>query len=126
MRFLITICAIFYMLLSLGLRVNAHYCGGKLQYIALDSFTKDCNKCGKKNMKGCCKDIQTSFEAGESNSFKTYAFVSNYSIALGEPIFYTFKLIKCILQNSQGIVRANAPPNDSSKPIYLKNSTFII
>lgn len=126
MKVSITLCAIFYLFFSLGLSVNAHYCGGKLQSISFENTIKECGKCGKKPMKGCCKDVQTSIDVNDSNSFQTYTFVSNHSVAFVVPIFYSLESAICILHNRDGVVKTDAPPNDSSKPIYLKNNTFNI
>lgn len=120
------ISAAFYLLLSLGLKVNAHYCGGKLQSLSFSVIQKDCNKCGKKAMKGCCKDVSTSFDTNESNFVKTYSFSNSLALIIPEPLFFSIEPKSTLSQSTIGIKRTNAPPSDPSKPIYLKNSTFLI
>jgi len=70
MKVSISICAIFYLLFSLGLTVNTHYCGGKLQSISFVNTIKECAKCGSKKMQGCCKDISQTFQIDNDHQSK--------------------------------------------------------
>ena len=58
--------SIFYLLLSTGVRVNAHYCGDKLSSISFfDYASKSC--CGVKEVENkCCKDKVTFLKLSDS------------------------------------------------------------
>jgi len=49
----------FFLMVSLGVSLNLHYCGGKLASISIDLPGDKCC-CGDKDMKNCCSDASVS------------------------------------------------------------------
>ncbi|TAF74533.1 MAG: hypothetical protein EAZ53_08450 [Bacteroidetes bacterium] len=116
-----------YLVFSTGFTVNAHYCAGDLQSISFFELSKDCNKCGKKKMKGCCKDVSQSFQVDDEHiisssdfSFKTPDFQSFFN-----PIF-NFKFRQTILNFSKPFIGFENTPLFSNTPIYIRLCSFLI
>jgi len=58
-KFIVSILACFYLLLTSGVAVNFHYCMGKVRSMSFgrQQTTESCNKCGMTSKKaGCCED----------------------------------------------------------------------
>ena len=51
----------FYLMVSLGVNLNLHYCGGKLASIGIELPANNCC-CGQENSNSCCSDASVSME----------------------------------------------------------------
>ena len=120
--------AVFYLLISVRLTANIHYCGGKIQKVSFVGFSAHKSCCaGKPMKKGCCKDVQVCFKKTSEDQKPSPANVFFSSIIVIEP-FETF----VIEQNHELYVpkhikpSVHAPPPELKVPIHLKNCVFII
>lgn len=116
-----------YLVFSTGFTLNAHYCAGDLQSVSFFELSKDCNKCGKKKMKGCCKDVSQSFQIDDDHivsssdfSFKTFDFQSFFNH------FFDFKILKSVLNFSKSVLDFENTYNFSITPIYIRVCSFLI
>lgn len=120
--------AVFYLLISVRLTANVHYCGGKIKKVSIIGFSTHKSCCaGKPMKKGCCKDVQVCFKKTSEDQKPSSAIVFFSSIIVTEP-FETF----VIEQNHELYVpkhikpSVHAPPPELKVPIHLKNCVFII
>lgn len=100
-----------YLTFSTGINLSKHYCGGKLISVKLSSQQeKACDKCGGKPMKGCCKDIQSSFKI-DNDQQQTAKLALDYPTPF--PVYYqafaTFKVSDC--WNSLVVTHYNKTPD---------------
>jgi hypothetical protein len=120
--------AVFYLLISVRLTANIHYCGGKIQKVSFVGFSAHKSCCaGKPMKKGCCKDVQVCFKKTSEDQKPPSAIVFFSSVIVTEHYcgfaieqdheLYVPKNIK---------PSVNAPPPELKVPIHLKNCVFII
>jgi len=120
--------AVFYLLISVRLTANIHYCGGKIKTVSLVGFSTQKSCCaGKPMKKGCCKDVQVCFKKTSEDQKPSSAIVFFSSVIVTEPFdvfvierdyeLYVPKHIK---------PSVHAPPPELKVPIHLKNCVFII
>jgi hypothetical protein len=110
--------------ISIGFHINTHFCGEKIVSVSINSFSKDCSKCGKKSMNGCCKDIQSHVGVSENNFFKTISLPSPIVHLLFKVIYFTGFLLGALPDT----LFEFAPKKMGvySIPIFIKNCTFVI
>ena len=89
----IIIASIFYLLLSVGVKVNAHYCGEVLSSISFFDFkTKSC--CGVKEVESkCCKDKVAFLKIADShteNSTLSFVAPEFSELILPSPLSYFY------------------------------------
>lgn len=59
--------ALFYLIISSGIAVSVHYCGGKLKYFSLFKAANENGCCGKKKMSKRCCENKTTFVKVKDN-----------------------------------------------------------
>jgi len=119
-----------YFLGTLGLKVNQHFCCGKLVAIELllGQKPKDCSGKVPKEPKKCCKDevkILQSDDAKQTFSsiliHSSFSFVSiNPFIPFYEPLHQ--KLEELLLAHLPN----GPPPGSNSRPLFLMQRSFLI
>ncbi len=122
------ICLSFiYLVFSTGYSVNLHFCGGDFQSISLIPSAKDCNKCGKKSMKRCCKDVSASFQAEDDHS-KLNSKISIKAPNLAPSFLQqsNFFIYHFNTQSTQSYYFSESKPYSACIPIYIQNCTFLI
>ncbi|MCB9235672.1 MAG: hypothetical protein H6581_28760 [Bacteroidia bacterium] len=92
----------FYLLLSVGVNVNVHYCGGKLSEISLVETPTCC--CGEMGMrKGCCSDQNFQMQLDTDHQISP-----QFQMDLGP-------MVACIFENEVGEA-AVLPTRPDAKP----------
>ena len=136
-RFLTALLASFYLLLSSGASVHAHYCMGKLIGTTLshaateDDGEHNCDLCGMKkgsNDGGCCHDEQATFKVSEAQQG-----FSSMQMALPQ-LIGTLPVTLYVAESSSLALRpvapatwtAGPPIRPPSCPIYLRVCNFRI
>lgn len=95
MKTILCFFAFLYLVFSVGITLNSHFCGGELQSISFSKSLNYCKKCSSKNMKNCCKDISTSFQFTDNFSFSVYTIdLSNTELGLFDNLCYKNLYIK--------------------------------
>lgn len=120
--------AVFYLLISVRLTANVHYCGGKIQKISLLGFSTHKSCCaGKPMKKGCCKDVQVCLKKTSVDQQTSFA------IAFISPAIVTESFHGLAIEQDYELYvpksikpSVNAPPPELKVPIHLKNCVFII
>ena len=127
-KYIFILFAMFYLIVTSGMALNIHYCGGKIKSISF--FHKDNEKgcCGtKKKSKGCCKDkksfikLKDTYKAGDSVVLKQNNFDSFNAII---PIQLLYKNAFVVVENYT--LNYHAPPVIYDNPLYLKNRILLI
>ena len=122
----IILTAIFYLFLSIGIRMNTHYCGDKISSVDFFFSSKDC--CGKEDLaKKCCKDKVSYLKLSDNQKdFPVFNFsATDLSEALVPAIDYS----KTYLFTKQEISVYTVSFFDSDipvrkNPIYIINRSF--
>ncbi|HSZ24517.1 MAG TPA: hypothetical protein VK766_02305 [Cytophagaceae bacterium] len=88
-RITLILMAVVYLFLSIGIRVNTHYCGDRIS--SIDFFFDDSKCCGKKDIMKCCKDKISYFKIDTNQNYApSFAFsISQLSAALVPAIDYS-------------------------------------
>lgn len=116
-----------YTTLICGFTLNLHYCGGKLDSVALSLSEKHSCSCGSKTMKkNCCKNktIHCKFNAEQKSQHFTLIYNSAIKYNL-----CTFSLFQNMFNSdfylSNKIESSHSPPFlVSSNPSYIVNRVF--
>ncbi len=120
---------IVYLILTMGVTVSAHYCGGKVTSVSYNPIeTKHKCPCGNKIMpRDCCKDETATFQLDDEQK-KTQQILCN---ALNGKEFQS--VISAILSfdyHSPILVKefdySTHPPNDVGHPLYIRHRVFRI
>jgi hypothetical protein len=125
---IIVLLALFYLIITSGLTISMHYCGGKLKEISFFSTGNEEGCCGsKKKSKGCCNDksafIKVKDNHHASHLLKSPAPSSKLLIDVALPVFqYNFSK----RDMSEIVLNYHAPPVWYDNPIYLKHRVLII
>jgi hypothetical protein len=115
-----------YLIPTVGIPINAHYCGGKLKSISILKFTSKCS-CGKKPMKkNCCKNKTSILKIKNSHNF-----TKNINLNFLQPI--KFIISQFTIQNtlfSEIIFEKNflldSPPPQKTGELYLLYNLLLI
>ncbi len=118
--FILILFSAFYLLFSIGLNVNLHYCGGKLKTVSLFS-TNEKGCCGSKmKSKGCCDNKTIILKVKDKQQLNKIAKVS-----LCKAISIPFIKIPEICFTSFYVNRIEIPENYHSPPIRYKTPLFL-
>lgn len=124
---IIILFTMFYLMVTSGIAMNIHYCGGKIKSVSF--FKNDTEKgcCGsKKKSKGCCKDKKSFHKVKDNHKLSNYITLKHNSFADFNAIIpmqlnYTYtNCVKTITLNY------HAPPVIYDNPLYLKNRVLLI
>ena len=127
-----TVCILLlglYTIFNIGLVVNTHFCGGKLDSISVFSKKdKICGFCGKGQMaNNCCKDIQTQLLVDDSQiSSRTTFDLSPLFVHLSilQPLFIKLTNYTSVNKNNfQFCLFKTGPPKT---PIYIQVHSLLI
>ena len=126
-KLLIILFATFYLMLTSGLNISLHYCGGKLKEVSLFSNGNEDGCCGtKKKSKGCCKE-KTAFIKVKDNHFggNNVKIFNSPIKSIPPPVFnQLFEIQKADIAYT--VLNYHAPPVLYDNPLYLKNRVLII
>ena len=118
-----------YLLLSLGIQVNNHYCGDEL--VSVD-FYEDYGICACKNARTprkCCKDVHKTFQLGEDQQKINYTFnlikykLPKFVPQVLKPGIYHFQNYQLLFDNLD-VFRNISHETTPKIPLYLKNKVF--
>ncbi len=119
-----------YTTFNIGLVVNTHFCGGKLDSISIFCpKKKSCGVCGDKKMSNsCCKDIQIQLSVDDSQmssqtSFDLSHFSSFFTVLDSCFFFQTPSYAIVNKHNVQFYVFETGPPKT---PFYIRVHSLLI
>ncbi len=119
-----------YMVASLGVTVQAHYCMGRLvsSSFQIQKSNTQCPKCGMtKHKKGCCEDKTQTFKI--QNEQQTSATVFDFTAPVFDLVFPEFLVFKPLFSYSilsdVGLPLCHAPPNLRKVALYLFNCVLL-
>jgi hypothetical protein len=119
-----------YMVASLGVTVQSHYCMGRLisSSFQIQKSNAKCPKCGTtKHKKGCCEDkIQTfKIQNDQQTTATTFDFAAmSFDLIASDFLYFTPSFSYYTLSNV-GLPLCNAPPNLRKVALYLFNCVLI-
>jgi hypothetical protein len=119
----------FYIISSTGLTVNLHFCGGDLSNFSVFSTPKKCASCGKKNVAGCCKDLQVKLGNHESqlnNKITTFLSTSVWSAAELPNFSYSFRDLYALTRLDFSKQFTHKPLGKAHLPIYIEVCSYLI
>lgn len=116
----------YYLVLTSGLSISMHYCGGKLKEISFFGEVNEAGCCGnKEKSKGCCNEKSTYVKVKEDQfSGKTLKVLINTPKSISVVFTELF-----LIQDPHSIYAAlsnHSPPVFYDNPIYLKHKILII
>lgn len=118
-----------YLISSIGILVDFHYCGGELVSVTLYQTDED-GCCGEDEEKeaDCCEDKYLLVETDDSENFKSTLVPSNNFFQFTSSTYHQIKLIDySYVFSAKNLVPLNhAPPNGDFDPLFLKNGVLRI
>lgn len=129
MKKILTILLLFvYLICASGVRINVHYCGGKLKQISFFQVNEKKGCCGNKmKSKNCCKDKVAVLKIKD-----VHKAVSHLKAPGPSSEFAALIIPVLTLNFSTGITLVNEvvnnpePPDLSRPDIYLSNGVLLI
>src|SRR5215510_10536991 len=123
-RIITVLFAAIYLLLAMGVNVNAHWCGKKIRFVSFAAPHEKKCPCGKKMNPGCCKDVHAYFKITDTqkaaskivlppNSFSTI------TAAVSEQHETIYQRVDVF-----DITSYHAPPFKTKLPVYLAGSVL--
>ncbi len=113
-----------YLLVSTGIFINMHYCGGELESISLLSEQKVCCCDGNEIASNCCsnKQLFLQFDAEQkTTASNTLSFEQYKFIKIEKPVIIGFEELEVELQN---LFSYDLPP-PPKQAIWKINCTFL-
>jgi len=116
-----------YLISSVGVSINLHYCGGKIKAISL-SHTDESDCCGKEMEKkmNCCKDKTVSYQVKEDQSSSSTASIKVPVKNIDTHFIFTEFIKSNLYTPSYGVPDFHAPPDIVFSDTYLVNGVFRI
>ncbi len=118
-----------YLISASGIKINVHYCGGKLKQISFFDIKEKQGCCGNKiRSKGCCKNKTAFVKITDLHK-------SSVDLKLTEPYCQLTDQLLPVLELFFSAPAASAdvsfyyyskPPDLSSPALYISNNTFLI
>jgi len=130
-KFLVSILAIVYLIVSSGATVHLHYCMGKLVSMGvLPNKNDKCGKCGKEKIdgknNGCCKDEYKQLKIEKDQKATELALQTMQSVAVEIPVAF----FEIPFDNFSSLTEKNpyghAPPQSAAVAVYIRNCVFLI
>jgi len=114
----------YYLLVSTGIFINMHYCGGELESVSLLSEQKVCCCDSNQMASNCCSnkqfllqfDIDQKITASNTLSFEQYKFIK-----IEKPELVDFEILEVELQN---LFSCDLPP-PPKRAIWKTNCTYL-
>lgn len=116
-----------YLLFAIGVNLQLHYCGGKLDSISIFKSVSDADCCGGKAMKkDCCNDDFKLFKIKEAGIKKISSLILLPDIQPVNEIFnsFSFRFTEEINFSPEGV--SHSPPSTLKIPIHIRNQVFLI
>lgn len=118
-----------YLISSIGILVDFHYCGGELVEVSLYQADED-GCCGEDEEKedDCCEDKYVLIETDNSENYQSCPIPSNDFVQFVASSYREVNLIdyKNVVSSKNFITLDHAPPNGEMDPLYLKNGILRI
>ncbi len=118
----------FYILIISGVSVNLHFCCGDLKTVSFSSPSNENSCCKSKNSKkGCCHTTSTLIKVKEKHFGGDTIKVRLTQVDAIDAVskqYFNFAL--AFVDLDEIVVNFHSPPLKFKRPIYLKNSVFII
>ena len=122
---IIFLCA-FYLMVSLGITLSLHYCGGKLKSVSLFSNNEE-GCCGsKKKSKGCCKNKTTVIKVKDSHQLNKVAKINVTYITFVNVAYTQVSFNFSCFSKAYTASNYYEPPVLYDNPLYLKHRVLII
>jgi hypothetical protein len=126
-KLLIMLFCFVYILFSIGVAVNLHYCGGKLANVSFNHVNEN-NCCGLKMKKmNCCKEKCIAYKINDNQNGGSKSLLLNNNIKTLDIFYYP------ITTNLPGLkpilffeLNSGKPPNIDYGNTYLLNRVFRI
>ena len=120
--------AFFYLMMATGFNVNAHWCGNRIRFVALDSPHEKKCPCGKREMNAsCCKDTHAYFKIKDTQKMSSQVVPPSNESAKSLRVFAFMKPEELFQQvDAFDIANYHAPPFKTKLPAYLTSSVLRI
>lgn len=114
--FVISLAA-FYLLVSLGLTINVHYCMGEVEEVSIIAMTKGCC-CAAMEMPGCCDDEQLQLSLDDDHQLPQPIEMPSPIGDLPEQVSFLLESDGAISETSSLAVLPQPPP-PSGPPAWI-------
>ena len=125
-KVILGILSLVYITVASGIVINLHYCMGRISEVGYIYKASDqCDKCGMKNMEGCChSEFKIVKISDDQQQVKANFGFNQPPVSINH---YSFSF----LQPLQGFEQTRAvsyypPPDNNATPLFLSNSVFRI
>lgn len=127
-KVVVTILIVLYFTTSIGATIRMHFCMGELISWKLNTTEKDgqCSKCNMKCKKGCCEDKYQVVKIDKDQKLAKASFEFSKSTLQIEPTQYQKWQASIIPFTVIDYPKANAPPDKSEVPLFIRNGAFLI
>jgi hypothetical protein len=117
-----------YLVCVSGVRITAHYCGGKLKEISFFQVNEKEGCCGKKmKSKNCCKDKIAVLKINDTHKSVRDFKVPGPAYQLTDLILPVLTLnFSTSIASAHVLTDSQAPPDLNAPEIYLSNGVFLI
>ncbi len=126
-RRLTLIACAFYFILSIGLVIDIHFCGGKLDNLSFNlPFSKD-SCCGdeKKSM-GCCNNEELVIKIEDNQNTRNILQVAPLSLSVAIIFLTNHPEIEDNSDFTTCLAIDHPPPGNGAISLHLRNSVFLI
>ncbi|PCH96456.1 MAG: hypothetical protein COB85_03535 [Bacteroidetes bacterium] len=114
---------VFYLLVSVGIGYNMHYCGGNLSSIDLYAKSSACC-CDEDMANNCCDDESSYFQFTSDQKLADRANISITEVNLFADLYIEINNAVDISRNLVSTAYLDLPPPDPER-IYLLNCSFV-
>lgn len=130
-KFIVSILAIFYLAVSTGVPLYAHYCQDQLIEAGLShNNDKTCGNCGMEKASskksGCCKDEHKLVKLNKDQKTSDASFQFLKLVSQAVPVSYFETSSVQFFSITEANPTSNAPPQNNGLAIYKRNCVFRI
>ncbi len=126
-KILILLFSFFYLVLTSGMILNFHYCGGKIKSISLFSSSDEVGCCGSKmKSKNCCKDKTAYVKVKDNHNSNPFLKFITFKGQMLEIAIPSYLLAFQYSLQVERIQNYYPPPVLYDNPLYLKHKVLII
>ncbi len=130
-KFITSILAVLYLVISSGAVLHTHYCMGELVKVdLLQSQAKQCDNCGMEKTvsekSGCCKDQHKLIKLDKDQKANDASVQLSKLLAQVIPVSYSDNYLIPFFSLTEENPTSNSPPLHSGTAIYKRNCVFRI
>ncbi|MEN8251883.1 MAG: hypothetical protein ABFS32_23380 [Bacteroidota bacterium] len=113
----------FYLIVSVGVGINVHYCLGQVEYVVMLGTHGDCCCDDQEDMADCCED-EIFYQAMDENQQISPSLIVDTKVLIGEFTYPDINSIGLNKSTNKGEFHIYDLPPPDSPPIWLQNCSL--